>query len=73
MKGFLSRFLLGFFTGVGLITFIVVILLGISYVYIFGPEKSLPKKIVVRQMKKFDKDVGILSANLEILPNLIFT
>lgn len=36
-------------------------------------KENPPQKIVVRQMKKFDKDVGILSANLEILPNLIFT
>jgi protease-4 len=47
MKGFLSRFLLGFFTGVGLITFIVVIFLTISYFYFFGTEKALPKKMVL--------------------------
>lgn len=47
MRGFMSRFLLGFFTGVGVIAFFLIIMLTISYFYFFGSEKTLPKKMIL--------------------------
>lgn len=47
MRGFMSRFLLGFFTGVGVIAFFLILMLTISYFYFFGSEKTLPKKMIL--------------------------